>query len=102
MSVTPLTEESLWSRQMSEARRAQRCRGWYRRKEFYPNAVSGFVQVQLSEAFHNCSNDTHTPLLALQRRLGPDGARASSHLRRGYRRFYTSRCSVRTKVTGPA
>src|ERR1041384_481777 len=47
--VTLLTEESLWSRYMPEARWAQRWRGWEERKALYPNAVSGFVQEGLSE-----------------------------------------------------
>src|SRR5215813_3569852 len=46
--ATPLMEESLWSRQTPEARRAQRWRGWERRKAFYPNVVSGFVQELFS------------------------------------------------------
>jgi len=44
----------------------------------------------------------HRTLRAPQRLLGPEGARASSHLRRGYRCFSTSRCFVPAKVTGPA
>jgi hypothetical protein len=49
VGVTLLTEESLWSRHMPEARWAQRWRGWEERKALYPNAVSGFVQEGLSE-----------------------------------------------------
>ncbi len=49
VGVMLLTEESLWSRHMPEARWAQRWRGWEERKALYPNAVSGFVQEGLSE-----------------------------------------------------
>src|SRR5260370_39264490 len=64
MIATPLTQESLWARELREGQTS--CREWRGTgmQGFYPNAVSGLVQLPSCRARHDGHN-AWSPILRI-------------------------------------
>jgi hypothetical protein len=77
MTATPLTQESLWARELREGQTS--CRGWRGagRKGFYPNAVSG---CKRSQECHEGTNLAHMGRKADHAHIAVGASVVATHL----------------------